>query len=58
MEGRKSITTTALLFIEVFALGDFALLADVERRNRAMVAHYAGPDLTRSPLARFDTVFL
>lgn len=41
---QRLLAAAALLFVEVFAFCKFTLLADVERRDRTMVAHHAGPD--------------
>lgn len=48
--------TAALLLIKIFSLSDFSLLTDVERRNRTMVTHHAGPDFASSALAILNPI--
>ena len=47
-ERANLFATAALLLIKIFSLSDFSLLTDVERRNRTMVTHHAGPDFASS----------
>ena len=57
-ERSNLFATAALLLIKISAFCDFALLANVERRDRTMVAHHAGPDFARSYFAVFNPVFI
>lgn len=51
-------TANTFALVKIFALCYFSLLTDVERRDRTMVTHHAGPDFARSSFAVFNPVFL